>query len=218
MAAFLGVRRRPIDKSTMSGASPSASRWACSATSVADFYGVGDFGDVTSHVGGFRRLLLANVACHALRAARRQHGPQPYGRARSQAQAVAAADVEGVQRFWPGAHTPRPALKTSDAKLLLRAAIHPGRPRHGGKFTVRGLVCLGRSLAVWASDGPSELLSKLGVHNMFARVMSSLILFWVVLGRCSWLVCGWTEFRRQPLDADHPLFCSSFASRAFQAR
>lgn len=61
------------------------------ATSIADFSDLGDSGDVVSHTASYRRLLIATLAYHAVRAARRQHGLALFGRALSIARAVAAA-------------------------------------------------------------------------------------------------------------------------------
>lgn len=68
-------------------------------TSIVYYRGIGDSSDVSSHTTAFRRLLLATVAYHAMRAARRQLGPQDFAQALSTVRAVAAAHTSEVHRF-----------------------------------------------------------------------------------------------------------------------
>lgn len=80
---------------------------AGTGTSISDVYGIGDASDVSSHTAAFRRLMLVTVAYHAVRAARRQLGPQDFEQAVSTARAEEAAQASEVHRFRPHAPSAR---------------------------------------------------------------------------------------------------------------
>lgn len=60
-------------------------------TSFTDVHDLDDSSDVVCHTAAGRRLILATLSYHAVRATRRQQGPLAYGRALSIARAVMVA-------------------------------------------------------------------------------------------------------------------------------
>lgn len=78
-------------------------------TSVADFFGLGEAADVSDPPAAFRRLILATLGYHAVRAHRRQHGMPSALRAADTLRATVAAHIREVNRFWQLARTARSA-------------------------------------------------------------------------------------------------------------